>query len=88
MPKVVFNITEDKTTGLFTIRVVTEYCDPYPIIDGLHGWFETEMQRAKIEYKGPLCSVELVTDNKVMAMIMQRCISEYYFDEELKTRQQ
>lgn len=71
MQKLAFNITENEQTGLHTIRVLIENCDPYPIIDGLYGWFETEMQRAKIEYKGPACSIELITDNKGKAMMLR-----------------
>lgn len=83
MQKVAFNITENKESGLHTIRVLIENCDPYPIIDGLYGWFETEMCHSKIEYKGPVCSIEFVTDNMEMAKILRQSITEYYFEQEI-----
>lgn len=83
MQKVAFNITDHKETGMHSIQVVIEYCDPYPIIDGLHGWFETEMRHAKIEQKGPVCSIQFVTDNREKAMMLRQAITEYYFEQEV-----
>lgn len=84
MIKVSFNITESQETGLHTIQVVVENGNPWPMIDGLHGWFEAEMQRAKIEYKGPVCTIEFVTYNRQKAIMLRQTVTEYFFDQETK----
>ena len=86
MPKITFNITENKQTGLHTIQVLIENTSPHIIIDALHGWFEAEMCRAKIEYKGPNTSIEFVTYNMTIAKIMRQAITEYYFEETISAQ--